>query len=157
MIVFIILYTVKWNCCSLIKLLEYILKISIFLLKSHVIKTSDATSFLQCDRKFHMNAGWKSPHLAEPTHVAGPAHLIWTVPKLDSLFREIISPQGCNCTKKDTITGVSLRICSCEYIFSLLLFCFRKTKAVTGDVLWKKVFPKVLQISQESTCAGASF
>ena len=28
-----------------------------------------------------MNAGWKSPHLAEPTHVAGPAHLIWTAPK----------------------------------------------------------------------------
>ena len=35
---------------------------------------SDATSFLQWDRKFHMNAGWKSPHLA------GPAHLIWTAP-----------------------------------------------------------------------------
>ena len=27
-----------------------------------------------------MNAGWKSPHLAEPAHVAGPAHLIWTAP-----------------------------------------------------------------------------
>ena len=35
---------------------------------------SDATSFLQWDRKFHMNAGWKSPHLAEPTHGAAPAH-----------------------------------------------------------------------------------
>ena len=35
---------------------------------------------LQWDRKFHMNARWKSPHLAESAHVAGPAHLIWTAP-----------------------------------------------------------------------------
>ena len=28
-----------------------------------------------------MNAGWKSPHLAEPAHVGGPAHRMWTAPK----------------------------------------------------------------------------
>ena len=45
----------------------------------------DATSFLQWDRKFHVNAGLKSPHLAEPAHVAGPAHLIWTAPNIKQI------------------------------------------------------------------------
>ena len=31
------------------------------------------------------------------------------------------------------------------------------TKAATGGVLWKKVFLKILQISQENTCVGMSF
>ena len=41
---------------------------------------SDATNFCQYDRTFHTNARWKSPHIGEPTHLAGPAHLTWTAP-----------------------------------------------------------------------------
>ena len=81
-IIFIILYTVKWNCCSLLK---SILKIIISRLKATWSKQSfydDATSFLPWDRNFHMNAGWKSPHLAEPAHIAGPAHLIQSLNKV---------------------------------------------------------------------------
>ena len=48
--------------------------------------------------------------------------------KMESLFRKNLNPQGSNCTKKDTITSFFLWICSCEYIFSFLLFCFRKDK-----------------------------
>ena len=31
------------------------------------------------------------------------------------------------------------------------------TEAATGGALWKKVFWKILQISQENTCVGVSF
>ena len=36
-------------------------------------------NIFQWDRKFHMNTRWKSPHICESVHLAGPAHLIWTV------------------------------------------------------------------------------
>ena len=49
--------------------------------------------------------------------------------KMESLFRKTVTSQGCNCTKKDTITCVCLRIYLCEYIFSFLLFCFRESKS----------------------------
>ena len=48
---------------------------------------SDATTFLQWDRKFQMNAVWKSPHLAELAHIDGPAHLIWVAPKNNFFYR----------------------------------------------------------------------
>ena len=52
---------------------------------------SDTTSF---DRNFHMTAGWKSPHL-----VAGPAHLIWTAPKLTRLIIPLTPAAFCVFTK----------------------------------------------------------
>ena len=57
---------------------------------------------------------------------------------------------------------MGLLVFSCEYVqvnafFHFCFFVSEKTKAATGDVLWKKVFPKFLQISQENTCVGASF
>ena len=63
-------------------------------------------------------------------------HLRWS-----PLFRKIVSPQGCNCTKEDTITGVFLWICSCECIFSFLLF-FRKDKSSHRRFSVKKRVPK---------------
>ena len=36
-------------------------------------------NIFQWDRKFRMNTWWKSPHIGESVHLAGPAHLIWTV------------------------------------------------------------------------------
>ena len=51
--------------------------------------------------------------------------------------------------------------------YSLILFCFaltitshmlyRKTEAASGGVLWKEVFLKISQISQENTCVWVSF
>ena len=56
---------------------------------------SDTTSFLQWDRKFHMNAGWKSPHLAEP---AKPS---WaSSPHMNS--EQLTSYEVCVCAKKES-------------------------------------------------------
>ena len=51
-----------------------------------------------------------------------------------------VSPQSCNSTKKDTITGVFLWMYLCEYIFSFLLFCFRKDKSSHRRCSVEKVF-----------------
>ena len=111
-IIFIILYTVKWNCCSLLK---SILKIIISRLKATWSKQSfydDATSFLPWDRNFQMNAGWKSPHLAEPAHTAGPAHLIQPLKFADCRL------------KMDSGTGVFLWILQ---NFLIKLICRKRT------------------------------
>ena len=54
---------------------------------------------------------------------------------IESLFRKIVNPQGCNCTKKDP----SL-VFSCEYVhvntfFHFYFFVSEKTKTAIGDVL----------------------
>ena len=61
---------------------------------------------------------------------------------MESILRKIVSSQDCNCTKKDTITGVFLWICSCGYIFSFLLFCFRKDKSSHQRRSVKEGIPK---------------
>ena len=48
---------------------------------------------------------------------------------MESLFRKTVSSQACDCTKKDTITGVLLLMYLCEDIFSFSLFRFRENKS----------------------------
>ena len=60
---------------------------------------------------------------------------------MESLFPKIVTPEACNRTKYDAITGVY----SWEYSFSFLLFL--KKKAATGEVPWKKLFLKILKFT----------
>ena len=78
--------------------------------------------------------------------------------KMAFLFCKTVSSQAYNCyTKNDTITGVFLWIYLGEYIFRFYFFVSEKTKAATRDVLWKKEFLKISQISKKNTCVGVSF
>ena len=75
---------------------------------------------------------------------------------MESLIRKTVSPEACNFTKKDTISGVFLLMYLCECIFSLLLF-FRKDKSNHRRCFVKKDVRKNFENLQESTCAGLFF
>ena len=61
-----------------------------------------------------------------------------------SLFRKTVISQSCNCTKKDSITGVFLWIYLCKHIFSFLFFHFKKDKQPPEIFCEKKRFLKNL-------------
>ena len=64
-----------------------------------------------------------------------------------------VSPQACNCTKKDTITGALLWIHLCEYIFSFLLFCLRKdTSSHRGCFVKKGVLKNFANLTGKHLC-----
>ena len=107
---------------------------------------------------------WKSEAVAQLSSVkmrfCKTSQISQKTSKMVSLFRKTVNSQACNCyIKKDTVTGVFLWI---YYIYVNIFFHFyffvsKKTKAAIGDILWKKMFLKISQISQENACVAVSF
>ena len=71
---------------------------------------------------------------------------------MQSLFGKTVSPHVWNCTKKDTINGISLWI---DFVNTIFLVHF--TQASVRACSTKYVFLKILENVKENTCAKVLF
>ena len=95
---------------------------------------------------------WKSEEVAQPSSVkmrfCKTSKILQKASKTESLFRKTVSSQACNCTKKDTITGVFLWNIYVNIFFHFHFF-FGNDKSSHRRFLWKKVILKILQINRK--------